>query len=200
MTGSKPKLLGKIVWVSIQGQCRGLITLVNTKLWLLGSFNLIILIRSLDFLVQIQVMINNYPSKSISSLAKDIRLSQFLIRLVVYKDICYFSYKIREGQFSYLIFQVFCQDYMLNSKNKHWLALSPHDLLIMIKTKRQIHIMIFAMVTSDSELMPSFIFPLGLRLNLEAYIIYLSELVLTWIDRTLPFVNSSAVVRIWDFK
>ena len=44
-------------------------------------------------------MTDNDLSKSIMSIARDIGVSEFLIKLEVHEDIRYFSYKIRKGQF-----------------------------------------------------------------------------------------------------
>ena len=43
--------------------------------------------------------------------------------------------------------------------------------------------MVFGMVTSNGDIMPPFIFPHSLRLNTEAHIKYLEEIVLAWIER-----------------
>ena len=69
----------------------------------------------------------------------------------------------------------FCQDQMLNSQNNHWLALSPKDVLTVIKSA---HIMVFGVVIGDGNDMPLFIFPRDLILNMEAYINCLEEVVL----------------------
>ena len=76
----------------------------------------------------------------------------------------------------------FCQDQMMNTQNNHWFALSLQDALIMMKSKHPIHIMMFKVVTSNGDVMPSFIFPHALRLNTEAYIKCLKEVVF-WIKR-----------------
>ena len=72
---------------------------------------------------------------------------------------------------------------MVNSQNTHWLALSSQDVLILIKSKHPVHTMVFGVVTSNGNVMPSFIFPYGLRLNTEAYVNYLEKVVLPWIKR-----------------
>ena len=55
--------------------------------------------RTLEFFGEIQTMIDNYFCKSVRSIAKDIGISEFLIRQVVHEDIQYFLYKMRKGQF-----------------------------------------------------------------------------------------------------
>ena len=62
----------------------------------------------------------------------------------------------------------FYQVQIVNSQNCNWLALSPQDLLILMKTKHLIHIMMFEVVTDDGDAMPPFIFTHSLRLNTEA--------------------------------
>ena len=48
-------------------------------------------------------------------------------------------------------------------------------IFILIKTKHSVHIMVFGVVTNDSDLMIPLFFPRGLRLNMEAYIKCLLE-------------------------
>ena len=52
-----------------------------------------------------------------------------------------------------------------------------------IKTKHPVHIMVFGVVTKDGDVMHPLIFPQGLKLNTEAYIKCLEEVVLLWIER-----------------
>ena len=71
--------------------------------------------------------------------------------------------------------------------------------------------LVFGVVTSDSDVMLSFIFPHGFRLNTEAYIMCLEEMVLTWIERvaaekrlttglcTIPHKQESAVLTVRKF-
>ena len=61
----------------------------------------------------------------------------------------------------------FYQDQMVNSQNNHWLALSPQDVLVLMETKHPVHIMVFRVVTIG-DVMPPFIFPHDLRLNMAA--------------------------------
>ena len=55
--------------------------------------------RTLKFGGKIQPMINNDPNMSIRSIARDMNVSEFLIRLVVHEGIQYFLYKMRSSQF-----------------------------------------------------------------------------------------------------
>ena len=48
--------------------------------------------RTPKFIGEIQAIIDNDPSKSIRYIARDMRVSKFLIRQVVHKDIWYFSH------------------------------------------------------------------------------------------------------------
>ena len=61
-------------------------------------------------------------------------------------------------------------------------CLSPQDVVMVMKTKYSVHIMVFGVVTSDSDVMLTFIFPHGLRHNTKAYIKCLEEVQLPWID------------------
>ena len=52
--------------------------------------------RTSKFVGDIQAMIDNNPNGSVRSIARDMGVSEFLIRQVVHEDICYFSYKMRK--------------------------------------------------------------------------------------------------------
>ena len=56
-------------------------------------------------------------------------------------------------------------------------------IFISMKTKHPIHIVVCGVVTSNSGVMPLFIFPHGFRFNMEVYIKCLEEVVLPWIKR-----------------
>ena len=51
-----------------------------------------------------------------------------------------------------------------------------------MKTKCPVH-MVFGLVTCNGGIMPPFFFPHGLRLNIEAYIRCLGEVLLLWIEK-----------------
>lgn len=55
--------------------------------------------RTPEHIDEIQARIDNDPFKSIRSIARDIGVSEFLIRRVVLEDIWYSSYEMRKGQF-----------------------------------------------------------------------------------------------------
>ena len=55
--------------------------------------------RTPKFVGEIQVTIDNDSCKSISSIARDMGVFEFLTRQVVHEEIRYFSYKIRNDQF-----------------------------------------------------------------------------------------------------
>ena len=55
--------------------------------------------RTLKFVCVVQARIVNDPSKSIKSIARNIRISEFLIKQVVHEDIQYFSYKMKKSKF-----------------------------------------------------------------------------------------------------
>ena len=190
--------------------------MVIIKVQQLRSLTLIILIRTPEFVGEFQTIIDNDFSKSISSIARDIGVSEFHIRQGVYENIQYSSYKIRKDKFlsqamnkkkkehaakllnklkhslqlNMLFFffffflfisdeKNFCQDQIVNLKINCWLSLSPQDVLILMKTKRPVYIMVLGMVTSDSDIMPPFIFLHSLRLNTEDYIKCLEEVLFT---------------------
>ena len=77
----------------------------------------------------------------------------------------------------------FFHDQMVNIQNNRLLALFSQDERIVVKTKHSVHIMLFGMVNSNSNVMPQFIFPHGLTFNTEVYIKHQDKVMLTWIER-----------------
>ena len=80
---------------------------------------------------------------------------------------CFFSYE-----------KNFHLNQMVNSLNNRWFALSTQDIPILMKTKHQVHIMMFGVVTRDREVMLPFIFSHSQRTDMEAYIMCQEEVVL----------------------
>ena len=76
-----------------------------------------------------------------------------------------------------------CKDQIMNSQNNFWLALSPHDVLMLRITKHQVHIMVFVNVPSHGDIRSSLIFPHGFILDMEAYIMCLEQVVLPYIRK-----------------
>ena len=128
------------------------------------------------------------------------RVWAFFIGQVVHKDIRYLPRKMRKGKVLSQTMKVkkkecaanssisskqkyFCQHQMVRSKNNCWLALFPKDVAKIMKTKLPVHIMVFRVITSDCDVMLSFFFPHGLRLNIEAYIKCLGVVLLIWIKK-----------------
>ena len=70
-----------------------------------------------------------------------------------------------------------------NMKISKYFRCQSEDRFMLIKTKHTNYIMSFAVVTTEDEVIPTFIFPQGLRLNREAYIKCLGVKVLTWNER-----------------
>ena len=85
-----------------------------------------------------------------------------------------------------------CDDQMDNSQINHWLALSQQNIPIVIKTKYPVHIMVFGVVTSNGDVMLSFIFLHGFILKMAAYTKCLEEVMLLWIKKVAagrPYVG-----------
>ena len=120
---------------------------VVTKVRHLGSLTLIVLIRTPRFVNRIQAMIDHDLCKSIRLLARDVEMSEFLIRQVVHENIwCFSDYfyhrpkKDKRKDNSAKLFNTlkhthklnmfwffldeknFNQDH-INSRNNRWLAL-----------------------------------------------------------------------------
>ena len=154
-------------------------------------------------------MIDNDPSKSNRSIAMNMGVSEFLIRLVVHEDILYFLYKIRKGEFisqrtrgksmllsfwtiSSILSCWTCFDF---SKWENFLpgsdgelaeqplACRVHMRYTNIDENQWVHIMVFVVVTSNGDIMHLFIFLYCLTLYTEFCIKCLEEVVLFWIER-----------------
>ena len=89
--------------------------------------------------------------------------------------------------------KTFHQDQMVNSQNNYWFALSPQNVPIVMKIKHPVHIMVLGVVTSNSNIMSPLIVPHGLRLNMDAHINCLEEVVLPWIKRVTAGKKSLAM-------
>ena len=94
------------VWVSVCGQCKGL------KKRSYGDYEGIAAWkphsdhfdkkRTPEFVCEILTMIDSDPGNSIRSLARDMGVSEFLIRQLVHEDICYFLHKMRKSHFFHM--------------------------------------------------------------------------------------------------
>ena len=78
----------------------------------------------------------------------------------------------------------FSQDQTMNLQNS-WLGLTSQNVLIEMKAKHPVHIVVFGMVPRNGDFMILLIFSLSLRLNTDAYIKCLMEVVLLWIEKVL---------------
>ena len=145
-------------------------------------------------------MIDNNPWKSIRSLAKGMkvycladsawRLSTFLIQdekgsIFIKGRPRYKAFEQTHGflpndqALTFLRWENFCKDQIVNSNNNCWLVLSPQ---IWIKIK---NIIVFWVVISDSDVILPCIFLYGLKLNKNADIKSLEKVVLTWIETVI---------------
>ena len=70
---------------------------------------------------------------------------------------------------------------MVNSQKNCWLGLSPQYIPIAIKSKHQVPITVFGVITNDGYVMPPFIFLNGFRINTNTYVKCLLELMLSFI-------------------
>ena len=125
-------------------------------------------------------MIYNNHSKTIKSIARDMRVSEFLIRQLVHEDIRFLSFRLRKGQ---LLLHATkdkkegCQFL----QNNRWLA--QQGVSILMKTKHLVLIMMFKRLACDDGVISSVIILHCLRLNGDASIKCLEEVVLSWIKK-----------------
>ena len=74
---------------------------------------------------------------------------------------------------------------MMNSMNNYLLALSPQDVLILMKTKYPVNVLGFGVVISAGDMMSPFIFPHSFWFNIKVYSKFLEEIVLPLIERVV---------------
>ena len=72
---------------------------------------------------------------------------------------------------------------MVKSYYKRWLALSSQGIETAMKSEHLIHIIAFGEVTSNGDVVSTFFFSLGLRLNTEVYIKCQTEIVIPLIEK-----------------
>ena len=125
--------------------------------------------------------------------------------------------KFRNDMVYYLAFMPGTEIYRLP---KVWEYTGERFIIIMMKTKHQVHIMVFSMITSDGVLMPPYIFQRYLRFSTEACIKCLAGRVQPWtervavwklcvwqkdysipnIDISLPFTGPSGIRAWWGIE
>ena len=167
---------------------------------------------TLKFVGEIQIMIDNDLTGSIESIARDMGVPKFLIKVVVHEDIWYFLYKMRKGQFLSQVMKEKRKDCMAKLLNQFKHHLQPNmlcffsdeknfyqdqvdtlnhcclvqslqDVLIKMKTKYPVYIMGLGLFTSNCNMIPPFIFTHSHWLNMEVFIKCLEGVVLIWIKK-----------------
>ena len=169
--------------------------------------------RSPEFVKELQKKVQKDPGKGIRSLAREMNVGVTTMKRALNEDLRYHSYKMRKGQLltdkarknrlkkaKKLLNKVkhpvepgtlwfffdeknFCQDQLHNAQNNRWLAVSPHEVPRVMKTKFPQTVMVFGCVSSDGDVMPPHIFKEGLRLNSDGYVELLSKVVRPWVER-----------------
>ena len=170
-------------------------------------------LRDADFVKRVEAMININPSKSMRSMAAELRVDKRTIQLCVDEDLHCKSYGMQTGQ---LLTQVtkdrrllnstklfnklkhpkesnklwffsdeknFCQDQAYNRQNHQWIAMCPKDVPRMMKTKFPNMVMVFGVISSNGDVMLPHIFETGLRVDTEIYLQVMETVVLPWIKQ-----------------
>lgn len=170
------------------------------------------IVRKVEFVQQVQGIINENPSKSMRAIANQLLVSESTIRRVVHEDIRYKSYVMRRGQFmsdknrenrvirskrllnklkhpeepNMLWFfsdeKNFDQDQKVNRRNDRWLCSNPTEVPTVMHTKFPSSVMVLGVVSNEGHVMPPHFFPQGLRVNAAAYIETLDTVVKPWIE------------------
>ncbi|KAK8380611.1 hypothetical protein O3P69_016895 [Scylla paramamosain] len=121
-------------------------------------------IRDAEFVAQLQAMVDEDPSQSMRSIARELQVSEGTIRKCLHEDIRYKSYKMHKGQLPSIKMQENCF-----KKTKKMVNKLEHPLET-------------CSVCSEGEVMPLFFFPQGLSVSTEVYIDVLQTHVKLWIE------------------
>jgi hypothetical protein len=137
-----------------------------------------------------QYYVNQYPGRSVRSLARELKISEFVVRKKMMQDICYMSYSLRRGQFlsqatkerrlekaklmlnklknpaanNQLIFfsdeKNFSQDQKVNKMNNRWLCADISEVVLM-GMKFPASVMILGVISNEDNVMQSSSSPRG---------------------------------------
>lgn len=162
---------------------------------------------------KIQEIINQDPGRSMRSIAKEMEMSNATIRKIVHEDLRYHSYVLRRGHFMMqqtkerrlekakkllsklknskeknpLIFfsdeKNFQQDQVVNKRNNRWLCMDVNEVPIIMKTKFPTAVMVMGVVSNEGDIMPPHFFLRGSRLNADAYLEVLRQIVVPWMKQ-----------------
>jgi hypothetical protein len=165
-----------------------------------------------SIVTKLQALVDQDPGRSMRSLARKLKISEFVIRKKMMQDIRYKSYALRRGQFlshatkkrrlenaklmlnklknpaanNQLIFfsdeKNFSQDQKVNKKNNRWLCVDISEVPVAMATKFPATVMVLGMVNNEGDVMPPHIFAKGLKINTEEYTKVLKEVVKPWMD------------------
>ncbi|QQP52144.1 Transposable element tcb2 transposase [Caligus rogercresseyi] len=166
-----------------------------------------------DIVDNIQQIIDKDPGRSMRGIARELSVSDFLVRKIVKQDIRYKSYSLRRGQFmsaatkerraeraaallnkfkhppdkDMLIFysdeKNFNQDQKVNKKNNRWLCSDPSEVPIVMATKFPATVMVLGVISNKGDVMPPHVFEAGLRVNSKVYLDVLKNIVKPWMDQ-----------------
>jgi hypothetical protein len=165
-----------------------------------------------DIVARLQELVDQGPSRSMRSLARELNISKFVVRKKMAAGYPLQGYALRRGQFMrqatkerrlekaklllnqlknpaanrHLIFfseeNNFSQDQKVNKKNNRWLCADISKVPIVMATKFAATVMVLGMVSNEGDVMPPHIFAKGLKINTEEYVKVLKEVVKQWMD------------------
>lgn len=157
--------------------------------------------------------INEYPGKSMRSIARELDISGKTVRKIVSENTTYRSYALRRGQFltqkakerrlerarkllaklknprekKSLIFfsdeKNFQQDQKVNRRNNRWLCESVTNVPIVMKTKFTATVMVLGVVSNEGDIMDPYFFSQGLKINADVYLEVLRDVVVPWMKK-----------------
>ena len=166
-------------------------------------------IRDAAFIEEIQATVEANPRKSMRAISREKGVSDRTVRQTIHEDLDLKSFALRKGQYltetqmerrfvrasallndmkhetvGYLRFfsdeKNFTQEQKINRRNDRYLADNIEEVPIVMHVKFPLNVMVLAVVSSEGDVMPPFIFEKGVKLNSEVYIEVLNNVVKPW--------------------
>lgn len=197
-------------------------------------------VRETAFVEDVKGIVEDNPRKSMRAIAREKGVSDSTVRRVVHDDLGLKSYALRRAQFlteahvekrlvrsssllndmkhetsGYLRFfsdeKIFTQQQKVNRRNDRYLTDDFEEVPIVMCVKFPVNVMVLGVVSSEGDVMLPHIFDKGSKLNSEAYIEVLKNVVKPWMDEVAggrPYVfqqdsapcHASKKTQAWLFE
>ena len=168
-------------------------------------------VRDIAFVEEIQAIVEANPRKSMRAISREKGVCERTVRQTIHDDLGLNSYALRRGQHltevqverrfvrasallnnmkhetnGYLRFfsdeKNFTQEEKVNRRNDRYLTDDIAEVPIVMHVKFPLNVMVLAVVSSEGDVMPPFIFEKGVKLNSDVYIDVLSTVVKPLMD------------------